>query len=187
MRILTLTSEGIGNAVATIFKNKDTIHFNIKHGSSGRDLHVWSCGMDKKYFNPAKHQSSTFELTDDNYVLLPVRKNGEQLKDKNNNNIYSVSIDNVKNHKKDIILIWEIPNNKYTSVVFTINGDVSLLGEGVIGKTRNGVDYTSPAPVLEIFGVCKLTWSGIDEHNNTVGGVIEYDKENGFRFDTKKD
>lgn len=180
MRILTLTSEGIKPAVATVFKDKDKSHYNIKHGSRGKDTHVLSYGLDKTFFDPVKLDQSTYELKDDNYILIPIKKDGIQVKDRNGNCLYSISIDNVRNHKKDAILILEIPNNNYTEVNFTTTGNVSVLGQGIIGKTRSDKLYSSPAPILEIYGDCVLTWTGKNGDDIVTGGFVYNRVSNDF-------
>ena len=65
-------------------------------------------------------------------------------------------------------------NRLYTNVNYTLQGEVRLLAEASYGKERDGINYSSPIPVLEIFGDCELTWTGTDINNHQVGQVIKY-------------
>jgi hypothetical protein len=158
-------------ATVTKRKKSNNLYFNIRHGSMG--LWVYILSLDAVYFKP-KQDDQSLELTGDNYILLPIKKNGEVAKDNNGNTIYSLTIDEMQNHKKDIILFWEIPNRFYTDINIKLSGMVVKLGEGSTGRIRDGVPYTSPAPVLEIVGDCKLEWTGLDKEGKTVGQVINY-------------
>jgi hypothetical protein len=186
MKILRLTSINVGPVIAQTFKkSKDAnnIYFNIKHGSAGKNLWVYSCGLHSVHFKPANEKDS-LELSGDNYILRPIKKRvgGSEddkivLKDKIGNTLYSISIDNMRHHKKDIILFWEIPNNNYTDVSYTTSGNVSELGKGWIGKERNEKLYSSPAPVLEIQGNCSLEWVAVDIDGFKIKQTIKYDFE----------
>lgn len=175
MKIMKLTSMTIAAAVAVVHanKSKNRRYFNIRHGSSGKDLWVYVCGLDVNYFSP-KNTSDALTLDADNYILTPVIRRKEPVKDIKDNVIYNITIDNMIHHKKDYLVFWEIPNKNYTTVTYTINGKCSEIGKGITGKERNDKIYSSPAPVLEIYGSCSLYWEGIDEAGNKDFQTITY-------------
>jgi len=185
MKILKLDHIGIKNAKAVVFKNKknNELYFNIKHGSS--KFWVWSASLDKKYYKP-KNDNDVLELSENDYILIPIKGKKEVLKDKKNNTLYFISKDYMEIHKNDILLLWEIPNKNYTSVKYKVEGNASVIGTGMAGKERDNVKYTSPAPVVEILGNCKLTWEAVDVNGDKYKQEIEY-KNNNFNIsDIKK-
>ena len=159
MKIMKLTSKRLSPVTPIIIKKKpNTLYFNIKHGSRGDKLHSYTFGLDASKFKPTSI-SDELELKDDNYVLLPIYKNEEQRKDRAGHPMYFISTDDMDDHKNDYIILWEIPNKFYTNVEYTTSGNVNVLGEGKIGRSRGGEDYISPSPILEVYGVCSLEWT----------------------------
>ena len=77
-----------------------------------------------------------------------------------------------------VLLLWEIPNKRYINVSFETDGDCHIVGSGETGSIRDGIEYISPAPVLEIFGSCTLKWWGYDKHSNLVKQEITFDYPN---------
>jgi hypothetical protein len=175
MRILNLNTFGVSNAIAKAMFNKKNakLYFNIILGFRGYEYKMYTLYLSQRHFK-AKKSMEELELKDNNYILQPIKINGELQKDTHNNPIYCIYCNDVNNYKKDIILIWEIPNKLYTNVKYEIKGDVTKLAEASYGQERDGVNYISPIPVLEIFGDCELTWSGIDKHSVKVGQIIKY-------------
>jgi hypothetical protein len=173
MKMLKLTGLRVMPVYASVYIGKRTQvrYFNIMHGS--RDFSVWSCGMNKRLFNPDNYGRDVdkIELTDNNYTLVPV----ETAKNPNNTQFYAVYSDGVESHTTDIILFWEIPNKRYTEVTYSISGSCRELGSGVTGMTRDGIEYRSPAPVLEIYGDVTLSWSGKDMIGQSLSQTISYD------------
>lgn len=161
MKIIKLTASKISTVKGTVIVNKKNTskYFNIRHGSASDGLHFYSIYMDSRYFKPVDNEA-TIDLPDDKYILKPVFKDKAHIKDSKGNYSYCLSIDDVEDHKKDFIVLWEIPNKFYKGVEYTIDGDVEKIGEGSSGRVRNGTVYSSPAPVLEVFGIATLTWSG---------------------------
>ena len=173
MRVLKLTKDEVKPVIATVIENEKnkSLYFNVNHGMRGKGF--WSIvhTLNFKFFVP-RTKEDVCVLDADNYILKPIMRNKVTLKDKRNNPIYCISIDNNDTQRNDILLFWEIPNNNYTDVKFEHGINASLLGKGYSGKDRGDVVYISPYPVLEIMGDCDLTWSAIDSEGKTISQVI---------------
>lgn len=180
MRLQKLTSLKILPVVAQVHKNKtnNSLYYNIKHGTHGEGLWMYSCGLYKPYFTP-ENEGDKLEMKDDNYIIKPVKKDNVILRDKKKNVVYNITIDLSETHKKDIIVFWEIPNKNYLEVSFKVSGLATLLGEGISGKERGEVLYSSPAPVIEVLGDCELYWTGKDIENKNISQTIKYDYAKG--------
>lgn len=147
--------------------------YNIKHGGQGENLFMYTIGLNKKLFSP-EAMSDTIELDDNTYILLPVYVDKKHKQDSKGNYLYFISIDHMDNHKEDYIILWEIPNKLYTEVTYTINGDASELGSGISGRSRGSTNYTSPSPVLEIYGECELCWTGVNANGIKHKQIISF-------------
>lgn len=173
MRILKLTDLKILPMEAYLYSRvKDGVtkkYYNIKHGSEEKGFKVYKCLLDKVYFNPELLNDNPLILKDDNYCLKQFIS-----KDKNNKQ-FVISVSNVETYKRDILVFWEIPNFNFTDVEYTLTGNVSEVDHGIIGKYRPNAIYKSPAPVLEIYGSCKLSWKAISDTNIEYSQTIEYD------------
>ena len=184
MKFMKLTAVKVEPVVAKIYyhKKNDKKYYNVKHGSNkstnnSNELWSYSFGLSKNDF-PVTDGIPELLLSEDDYIISTVKKDGEIIKDRKGNVLYNISKDDNCMHKKDIILLWEIPNRNYTDVIYTTEGVCNILGEGVSGKERGDVMYCSPAPVIEILGDVTLTWNGV--HNldgvvNRVSQTIAYD------------
>ena len=162
MRIRKLTTNLLLNVKAKTVNIKPTgaTHFNIRHGSASEGLHDYIIYMDRRYFKPEDNVTEKV-LNDDDYILKPVYKNNIHIQDRKDNYSYTLSRDEVEDHKKDYIILWEIPNKFYSDVKFDVSGNAIILGTGYSGRVRDGKVYSSPAPVLEVYGTTTLEWSGI--------------------------
>jgi hypothetical protein len=175
MRILKLTEFTIKPAIASVFisKKNQQKYFNLWHGSRG--LKVWGCGMNKRTFNPTDFpDKESIELKDNNYVITPI----PGLTNPGGKPFYSIYTDNVESHTNDVLLLWEIPNKRYTNVTYVTSGDCHVVGSGETGSVRDDIEYISPAPVIEIFGSCVLAWKGYDINNNIISQEITFDYPN---------
>jgi len=174
MKILRLTDSLVSPACTN--KHVDTTtnkcYSNLTHGTKGPATWMWFAGISPKHF--PNNSGDELLLDGDNYSLVPVYKKSMLLRDKKDNICYNVTIDNDPTHKNDIILLWSIPGRTYADITFEVSGSVELLGEGVYGKSRGPNSITIPAPVLEIFGDCKLVWIGKDSNGHTVSQVVDY-------------
>ena len=187
MKFIKLTAFKQEAVVAKIYYHKKNgkMYYNVKHGSSKttnntNELWSYSFGLSKSYF-PVSEENPELVLKDDDYVITTVKIDGEVIKDKKGNVLYNISKDDNNVHKKDIILLWEIPNKNYIDVKYVAEGTCTILGEGISGKERGDVIYSSPAPVIEILGDVTLTWTGRYYDNNTykkVSQVIKYNYAN---------
>lgn len=173
MRIIKLTGINSSPAIATVHRNhkSDNMYFNIKHGSQGENLWVYSCELNKSHFAPSA-LADELKLDNDNYVIIPVKKNGSVVKDKKDNTLYMITIDHNQNHKQDMLIFWEIPNVNYTEVTYKITGMANDIGHGWSGKERGEICFKSPAPVIEIYGNATLEWSGLDRDGNNIKQTI---------------
>jgi len=175
LKILKLTTSEANPVIATVpNRSKDKMYFEIQHGSKGNTLWMWTANLAYQQFNP-KDMADTIQLKDDNYFIKTLFKEGRPTEDKQGNVNYLITTDNMHNHKKDILLLWEIPNvNNNANIQYKIEGMVSELGIGYTGRERGSVIGKAPAPVLEIIGDCVLSWSS--EKDGTLSTqVIKYD------------
>ena len=165
MRIRKLTTNLLLNVKAKIITNKNNgaKHFNIRHGSASEGLHDYVIYTDNRYFKPEENENEG-AFNDDDYILKPVYKNDIHIQDRKDNYSYTISKDDVEDHKKDYIVLWEIPNKFYTDVKYEVSGNAIVLGTGYSGRVREGTLFSSPAPVLEVYGTTTLEWSGIRDN-----------------------
>jgi len=146
-------------------------YYNLTHGTKGPGTWRWYAGTD-----PVKFPSDTPELvlSDSNYLLLPVYKNGNIVKDMRDNICYNIGVDNDPSHSGDILLLWSIPGRTYIDVEFSISGSAELLGKGSVGRSRGDASITWPSPVVEIYGDCELVWVGKTKDNKDVTQIVKY-------------
>lgn len=177
MKLLKLTEYALNQVKPTIFKNKNNItYFNIVLGN--RDIHGFRYGirLDKIMFDPEINPDVV--LDKDNYTIRPYIKDvdGNKLvyKDRQDNTVYVLSKDNDISNTKDILLIWDIPNNMYKDITFTTNGDVNVLACAYNAKTRGTAYYKSPVLLLEIYGDCELQWKGYNSKQETIEQTVSY-------------
>jgi len=166
MKIMKLTTSVLLPVTAEVVTNKskdNSLFYNIKHGGRGSGLFTYTIGVDKRLFKPTGTHDK-LHLIDNNYIMLPIYENKKHKTDSKGNYLYFISTDTMEDHKNDYIILWEIPNKFYSNVTFKTYGDVRVIGEGLLGRSRGIENYTSPAPVLEVFGNCTLEWSATDEN-----------------------
>lgn len=192
MKIKKLNHIQITSAKAYARTNKytDKLFYNIILGSEGEGFFPYFISLAYKHFKP-NNISDVLELTDDNYVIKTVKeyyklvdgkkipytdKEQKPIKTlKDGKKYFTIYKTNGYSFPKDTLLIWEIPNIKYTNVTYSLSGDVELIEEGGgIGKERNGVKYVSPCLLLEIYGDCELKWNAINRNNEKIQQIITY-------------
>jgi hypothetical protein len=175
MKIKKLDILGISTAEAKVYKSIDNkLYFNIKHGNLGKDTWCYSLSFNRKLFIP-KDEKDVIKLNNNNYDLKVILdKNKNIKKDKKNNILYSITVNDIKDHIRDIILLWEIPNKEYINVEYEIKGNGKTLIEASRGKERPNGTYITPAPVIEITGDVELYWSGYDKNDNKISQSVYY-------------
>ena len=179
--------------IATVYKNKKTngLYYNLRLGTTGEETWEYVLLFDKRYFSP-EAPIDRLELNKDNYIIKPVKerdKEGKLLpkKDLKNNIIYVVGEDESSFHKKDLILIWELPNRNFTNIEYSIKGPHNILAEAKTGKERNNKVFTSPIVLVELLGDCKLSWEGTQDSGDALCQNINFKYETGqISIDTIK-
>lgn len=182
MKIVKLTTAEVKSAICQTYSKKKENGkvyrtYSIKHGTSGTDFGYWLLPVTSSIDIPTSDGDSK-ELNDNKYILVK-RKQDNKSVDRLGNNLYMLAMDYNTLHQKDLIVLWEIPNKNYTSVIYTINGDVEYLGKGYNGKVRGSIIYKSPAPVLEVFGDCTIGWEAVNKEGHTCTQQIAYDYARG--------
>lgn len=174
MKIIKLNAASIDKVRAHVNKKRGTgeKYLSIKHGSSG--FWIYYIMLSKNFFT-LENEEDPLELKGDDYVLKPIKKNGNVIKDSKGNIVYCLEKDYMENHKKDNLVFWEIPNKYYTNVKHEISGMAKEIAVGIVGKERDGVAFSSPAPIIEVLGDCVLSWTGKNEHGDTIQQYIKYD------------
>lgn len=178
MKVIKISSTKVEcpTATAVMSKNNKDPRFKIILGSEGDGVYPYMLGLDTKYFKPTDIEDKVI-LEGDNYIIKEVKspdtKKPMVLPD--GKKLYTISKSSAHTFPKDTIVIWEIPNSRYTDVEYEISGDVEKLVEGgSIGKIRNGIAYTSPTLVLEVFGDCELKWTALNKENKRISQTVKY-------------
>lgn len=174
MKLLKLTTTGTFPVQATVYQNKkdSNSYYNVKHGNSGKGLLKYSIFMDKRHYRPTDiNDVLTISTDQDDFILYPIDKPSTKP-------LYVLSKDIMLEHKKNILLFWEIPNNLYTDVVYSCTGSYNILAEGKVGINRGGKKYTSPAPIIELFDKCELKWTAKNKSGKEIESVTIYDPSN---------
>lgn len=164
-------------AAAIVKSNKDgQLYYNLRIGGTGTGNTRYHIGIDKNISKP-ETLNDLLVLDKNNYVIVPTidRSTKKQKRDFNDNPIFYITKNNMKDHVHDYLVLWEIPNKFYTSVDYTVNGNVYVLAKVKQCKLRNDKRYESPALVLEVVGQCSLSWKAVDECNNTIQQKIYFD------------
>lgn len=180
MRILRLTGLKIEPMTASAYtkgKDNNIKYFNVKHGSSEPGFHVYSCGVDTELGIPSSN-ADTYTFTGDTYTLRSYLKpdSKKPLKDKIGNQYYLIATDTTESTKKDMIVFWEIPNKNFIKCEYSLDGMVTEIGKGYLGKRRLNIEFKVPAPVLEVIGSCTLKWEAVTMDNVKYSQVINYDE-----------
>lgn len=193
MKIFNLSFNGIKPAIAVARykynKRKDEekdLRFCIQHGSHGKN--TWCAEFFITESLIPKDKDDTLELKDNIYTLKVKRdkNNNKPIKDRLNNNVYTISI-NKENLMLDTdqIVFWNIPVGIYTDVGYKITGSVTELCKGINGKFMLDQFYTSPAPVLNVYGDCSLEWFAKDKRKNKqYRQTISYNEKTGWKVET---
>jgi len=182
MKIVKLTTAEVKSVTCHAYSKYDDNgsifrRYTIRHGTMGKGFGYWLLPVMGNISIPEANDS-VIELNNDYYTLINRKISGAS-KDILGNDMYSLSRDFSTLHRKDLIVLWDIPNKNYTDVGYTINGDVELIGTGYNGKIRGEHTYKSPAPVLEVFGDCNMEWYATDKEGNKLTQKIAYDYASG--------
>lgn len=181
MKILRLRNNKVAPCVAYCsaqYKsgvNKDKLSFMIQHGNYGEHSWCLRTYLHRDTFPPTK-SGDTLVLDKNNYTFKVQRR---AIKDKNNktieseftkdnrgNYIYMVDKDEISLYNNNIILFWDIPITTCDDVEYQLEGNVRTLADGEYAKEYLDSVLVVPAPILEIYGDCKLSWSGLDSVRN---------------------
>jgi len=172
MKIIKLTYKETLPVTTTIIKNRDNKYHNLKHGTRGLGLWEWSASMN--VVNYPVIEDKTILLDKDNYTIVPVTKDKKIITDSLHNVLYSITTDDITSHRKDILLLWELPIKNFKTISYTLSGDVLELGNGYIGKVRGTRRQKIAAPVLEITGDSTLTWTGVTFDNKHYKQTVNF-------------
>lgn len=191
MRIIGLNNNGETSVSATIYSDtrNNKKYYNLLHGGirNNGKTYPWKCGVDAKLFPVTDTSPESLLLDNDNYTLIPAIKNKKQIMDINNNYVYMLSQDNNATHQHDILVLWEIMNNYYTDISYTIDGSCDIIGNAVIGRFKgysggtgrsSAKLYMATAPVLLVYGDCTLKWVGVNEDGSSHQQEFIYKKVN---------
>ena len=184
MRIKRLTLTDILPAIAHCVvtnkdKDKEKLGYVIRHGSFGPDSFALTTYLGYRYFKVG-NKGDTLTLEGNEYICVPIiRKDengvGTPIKDKAGNNIYVINKEERIGFNSDIIVYWEFPYSTYKDIEYSLEGKVRELA---VGKTTTWYldnKVVVPAPMLEVYGSCKLHWSGIDiNKGQKISQIISY-------------
>ena len=157
MNLLRLSRFGVKEVYAVKYSYKGKEVYNIKHG----DKHVLSLGVSNKTIaNDFKDAREV--LVGDSYILKPITYNGNHIKDKENNSLYYLDIDDNMNHMKHSIIFIECD---ISNVV--INGDFDVIGYGVCDTGKQCKCILARNKVI-------VSWEDSNRIAKVVNGEIEF-------------
>ncbi len=172
MKILKLTLDGLLKPItAQAVEKNSSLYYNIYHGA--KSCWEYRCAVDSRIATPRINKDLI--LKEDHFIF-------RYLKDSENNNISDqlgniyivISKNSTVTHKKDILLFWDL-GDSITDLEYNIEGFANEIGIGYNGNQE--IKY--PAPVIEIYGDCKLSYTGLVndvlvnvsysyDHNNSI-------------------
>lgn len=181
MKFKMLSANELKPVTAVKYKANDSsrgneFYYTITAGSRGEQLWEIQVPLSNRNFK-YKDNVDSILLDKDDYTLIPIKDKStrELKKDGNNNTRYFISIDNASFHKKDLALLWEIPNFNYVKVKYKIDGNVKILSIGYIGRERGTFIYRSPVLLLEILGDSTLTYTATNDKGEVFSQTFTYD------------
>ena len=171
MKIKKLTSDGLLEPLTAIpVERNEKLYYNVFHG----DPKCWEfrCSVDSRIATVKLNKPLLFDA--DHYVIKEIKdKDGKNILDQIGNSYFVISKNKCLTHKTDLLLFWDI-SHTLKEVTYTIGGFAKEIGKGYTGYKDNHI----PAPVIEVYGDCKLSYSGIDEDKNIkVTYDYHYDNE----------
>ena len=117
--------------------------FNISIGNKeGWEIRY---SLDSRVFKPKK-ENDFLLLKGNNFILKPIIKNGNSVKDKHNNDYYVISKVNSNICKKDSYIFWDsdIKEDKFKIIN---KNNITILAKGK--RVENGITFVSL--VMEVF------------------------------------
>lgn len=180
MRIVKLLDHKLENAVATVFENNKNhkLYFNLEHGNNivKNVSHVYRISISTNFIKPEK-TTDKYELKEDTFCITPLKIKGVNIKTRNGYQIYILKQTTGNMSDSDMLVFWHISNKKFLKgeINYSVEGDVSVIGEGAYASERGDNIFYMPAPVLEIYGNCTLKWEGIESNTRRkYGQIITY-------------
>lgn len=168
MKILRLTTDGLLEPLtAQPIEKNDTIYYNIFHGS--KTCWEFRCAVDSRIATPKINKDLI--LKEDHFIFRYLKdKDDKEILDQVGNKYIVISKNSDPSHKLDTLLFWDI-EHPVTNIEFTINGFANEIGRGYNGTET----IKSPAPVLEIYGDCELSYTGqINDKNVAITYLYDY-------------
>ena len=127
---------------ATSVDINGNLFFNVKIGNkAGWEIRY---SLDSRTFKPKKEE--ILPLKGNNFILKPIIKNKNIIKDKHNNTYYTISKNNSFEYKKDYYIFWDslILNNEFKIIN---SKNITIIGKG----KRLIEDKEHVSLVLEVF------------------------------------
>lgn len=175
----------VSPVVANVFKNKKTggMYYNLRIGTPGEKTWEYNLLFDKRYYSPVE-VTDRLTLDNNNYIIKPIKEKSSQgrfeaKKDKRGNVFYVVTEDQSSFHKKDLILLWELPNRNFTEIKYDVKGSHNIIAEAKAGKERDSEVFTSPILLIELLGDCILHWVGTQDSGAMLEQEIKFTYESG--------
>lgn len=176
MKLTRITQYDIHPITPIVYKTKQgKKYLNILLGTLHPHGKKYTIKLESQVFDVDNPK----ELLEDTYILKPFIRNKKPETDKHDNINYVLTKDSNSIHKKDVLLIWEIPNNNYLNITYNLQGSCQKLVEAVSGRSRTNNKLTAPCLLIEVLGDCKLEWRGVDLDGRQVSQTIDYDYNKG--------
>ena len=127
---------------ATCVDINGNLFFNVKIGNkTGWEIRY---SLDSRIYKPKK--DSVLPLTDNCYILKPIMKNKDIIKDKHNNTYYTITKNNSTEYKKDYYIFWD------SSILENEFNLINSKGISIIGKGKRLIeDKEYISLVIEVF------------------------------------
>lgn len=163
----------------TVVRDGKTISsFKAEIGSAGNGLWKYFMHIGKSITSKAAPEDEEIVLTGDSYSITPIKhkESGEIVKDKHGNIKYRIDSDGCPEiFRNDVLMFLDVPARNLSDIEYSLEGNVSILAEAIVGKDRGEIVMGYPALVLEVTGDFKLLYKGKTKKGNTRKGHLNYD------------
>ena len=162
MKILKITTDGLLEPmVALPIEKNEKVYYNIFHGD--KECWEYRCAIDSRIALPKLNKDLI--LKEDHFIFRYLTdENDNNILDQTGNKYIVISKNSNPGHKADSLIFWEVPVG-VRELEYSIDGFANEIGSGYKGDKENKV----PAPVLDVYGDCKLSYTGyLNDKNITV-------------------
>lgn len=162
----------------TVVRDGKTISsFKAEIGSTGDGLWKYYMSLGKSITSKANPEDKEIVLSGDTYSITPIKnkETGKVVKDKHGNIKYRIDSDGCPDiFRNDVLLFLDVPARNLKDIEYSLEGNVSILAEAIVGKDRGEAVMGYPALVLEVTGDFKLYYTGRNKKGSFEKGSLSY-------------